>query len=254
MKTNLEWQFWGKVDPLWGVATWKDRARSDAHPWTDEEFYVLGKDWLQFDRLWKAMLGHNNGTLLEIGCGAGRITRYLSKDFERVIAVDVSDGMIGYAKQRVAADNITWRVTDGDCLPAEDGTVDAVFSCHVFQHFPDGAAQLRTFTEIHRVLKSSGTFLIHLPLHSFPACNRYPRILFRGTYSAFLRVSSLKAALRRLMVRWFDWGYMHGISHEIDDLLTALKKLGFCELGVTYLTENGVQPCVYGRKTGTATT
>lgn len=254
MKTNLEWQVWGNVDPLWGVAAWKDRRRGGAHPWTDDEFYALGKDWLQFDRIWRALLGHNNGTVLEIGCGAGRITRYLSGDFEHVIAVDVSDGMIAYAKERVMADNITWQVTGGDSLPAEDATVDAVFSCHVFQHFPDAAAQVRIFAEIHRVLRPSGTFLIHLPLHSFPACNRYPSLLFRGTYAAFLRVSSVKAAFRRLLVRWFHWGYMHGISHEIDNLLTVLKKLGFCELGVTFLTDDGIQPCVYGRKSDRATT
>jgi SAM-dependent methyltransferase len=107
---------------------------------------------------------------------------------------------------------------------------------------------VQTFAEIHRVLRPAGTFLIHLPMHSFPACNRYPRALFRAAYAAFLQLSSLNALVRRLVLRWFGWGYMHGISHELVCLVTTLRSLGFYDLGVTFLVEDGIQPCVYGRK------
>jgi len=43
MKSNQEWMQWGKVDPLYAVASWKDRERSGSNPWTDEEFYAIGQ-------------------------------------------------------------------------------------------------------------------------------------------------------------------------------------------------------------------
>src|SRR5438094_7720902 len=41
--SNVEWQRWGEIDPLYGVAATTGRARSGPHPWTDEEFYERGR-------------------------------------------------------------------------------------------------------------------------------------------------------------------------------------------------------------------
>ena len=51
MKSNTEWELWGKSDPLYGVASWAGRERGGENPWTDEDFYALGEDWLDFDLL-----------------------------------------------------------------------------------------------------------------------------------------------------------------------------------------------------------
>ena len=52
-ESNIEWQKWGDVDPLWGVAAWVGRERQGRAPWTDEEFYKLGEmDWQDFFTHW----------------------------------------------------------------------------------------------------------------------------------------------------------------------------------------------------------
>jgi len=251
MKSNIEWQLWGRSDPLYGVASWAGRQRGGENPWTDEEFYALGEDWHDFEAVWRRSVGYHPGTVLEIGSGAGRITRMLAGVFERVIAIDVSAEMLDYARGRIAASNISWQVSDGDRVPVADGSVDAVFSCQVFQHFPSTAAQLAVFREVRRVLKGGGTFFVHLPVHAFPDLNVPFSRLARIAYSAFTRVSSARASLHRMLIRAGSrTSYMHGISYELPKLLADLETVGFTDLSASAImvrTSRGIHTCVSGR-------
>jgi ubiquinone/menaquinone biosynthesis C-methylase UbiE len=251
MLTNVEWKAWGKKDPLWGVANWAGRERDGSNPWTDKEFYELGADWLDFERAWLQTVGYEPGTVLEIGCGAGRITRMLAGSFAKVVATDVSADMIAYARSRIRNENIDWQISDGDGLPTADNSLDAVFSCHVFQHFPSNAAQLKIFNDMQRALKPGGTFLIHLPIHAFPSVNRHFSRLARRGYAAFARLATLKAFIKRQMMKFGSKPYMHGISYEMEKLFADLRSIGFDDIVVSVITvrTNGSQhSCVSGRK------
>jgi SAM-dependent methyltransferase len=251
MKSNAEWKLWGKRDPLYGVASWPGRERNGANPWTDKDFYALGEDWRDFDAAWRRTVGYEPGTVLEIGSGAGRITRMLSSTFTKVIATDVSPDILEYARNRVPSNNISWQISDGDRIPSEDGAVDAVFSCHVFQHFPSNAIQLDLFKEVHRVLKNSGTFFIHLSLHAFPQVNGPFSRAARLGYAAFLHLSNVRAAVRRSLMHMGRKAYMHGVSYEMQSLLADLKALGFTDLSISAImvrTGPGIHCCVSGRK------
>lgn len=252
MKSNVEWKQWGKLDPLYGVASFAGRERDGENPWTDEEFYVLGADWDDFKAAWLRTTGFKAGSVLEIGSGAGRITRMLSETFAQVIATDVSSDILEYARERVSAGNISWQVSDGDTIPAPNASVDAVFSCHVFQHFPNNATQLGVFREVHRVLKTGATFFIHLPIHTFPVVNVAFARAARLAYATFLRVSSLRAAMRRAMIgAGIGKPYMHGVSYEMAKLISDLAKIGFVDLSVSAITvgtERAIHSCITGRK------
>lgn len=251
MKSDTEWKLWGRTDPLWGVASWPGRERGGENPWTDQEFYALGSDWQDFRQAWLRSSGYRPGTLLEIGCGAGRLTRELAKDFERVIATDVSAEIVSYARERIHAANITWEVTEGDRIPAVDRSVDAVFSCHVFQHFPDNSAQLETFREIWRVLRSDGSFFVHLPVHIFPEVNGAFSRAARRLYSIYGGLTAFRAGVRRYLIRvGVKWPYMHGISYELPKLLADLHAIGFTNVGAAAIVvkSGGLHCCVSGRK------
>ena len=241
MLTNTEWQAWAKRDPLWGVASWPGRERGGPHPWTDAEFYALGQDWLDYDRIWQATVSYTPGTVLEIGCGAGRMTQMLAKSFDQVIAVDVAPDIVAYASARVTDANVVWRIGNGDVLPATDAVIDAVFSCHVVQHFLDNAAQLRMFGEMARVLKPAGTFLVHLPLHAFPGA-RFASAA-RIAYAAFNGVQSVVAAARRRLMRFGAKPPMLVVSYEVGQLIADLERIGFVDVGLDMRSS-----CVYGRK------
>src|SRR5438128_9363365 len=92
---------------------WDARARENARhyvstgkrDWTDEEFFRSGEQTVAEEILTDMInicqgLDPGRMKVLEIGCGAGRLTRALSALFGEVHAVDVSGEMV--AKARVA--------------------------------------------------------------------------------------------------------------------------------------------------------
>src|SRR5262245_58251070 len=100
--SNREWQLWGRLDPMYAVASWRGKAKDDAAPWTPEEFFALGaRDWTDFRKHWERY-GLATDSCLEIGCGAGRITKQLAASFQSVHAVDVSDAMVALAREHIS--------------------------------------------------------------------------------------------------------------------------------------------------------
>lgn len=250
MRSNDEWREFGVQDPLWGVASWTGKNRGSAQAWTDSAFYALGADWLDFEQHWERY-GLAKGKCLEIGCGAGRMTAHLSCSFERVVAIDVSSGMIDYAKARVSGENIDWVLSDGTRLPCGDASIDAVFSCHVFQHFPSIEAGLGYFREISRVLTRGGTFMIQLPLYHFPEIHRSFARFLRHGYRHFLAATRARDEIKRLRMRFGGPPFMRGIAYDQRTLFNALVPMGFSrvEFSAFYLrASRGIDTCVLGTK------
>ena len=100
--------------------------------------------------------------VLEIGCGTGRVTRHLREalpDSCTLIASDISEDMLAYAKDKLKNENIEWQIIDAQSLPFEDNSIDLVVSCFAFMFVEDKA---KAFSEVHRVLKKGGLFLLSL--------------------------------------------------------------------------------------------
>lgn len=247
-KSNLEWQEWGRRDPLWGVASWADRDAAGSNPWTDEDFYAMGRDeWSDFRRQW-ASYTDLHGICVEIGAGAGRLTLPMTETFEHVHGVDVSDGMIEYAERALAGRPATFHLTDGHSLPFETSSIDAVFSTHVFQHLESDADATRNWREMARVLKSGGTFLVHLPVHFWPGGMESMQRL----YLARRRVGDVRAAARRRrMVEGKGAPIMRGRWVSWADLEPELQNLGFGSLELRYFRTTktaSLHPIVLGTR------
>lgn len=231
VKSNVEWKFWGKRDPLWSVATWPGREKSGSNPWTEEEFYALGeRDWADFIRHWNSY-GLRNEVVVEIGCGAGRLTKAMARYFSRVVALDVSEDMIDYARQRLDSPTVEFQVVDGKSIPCADGSVTAVFSAQVFQHLESRKDVENYFREIHRVLDTGGSMMIHIPVYEWP-----PRTSdwVRRFYAIGLRLSDLKALkVRRALERGGSEGLMKMRSYPIRYFFEFLPSLGFRDVEVS---------------------
>ncbi len=150
---------------------WNDRARRDAK-WfintlrfqqTDREFDQSGA--VEVERLVLADLdtltqGRDPKTLrlLEIGCGAGRMTRHLASVFGAVVGVDVSGEMISQAGDRLAGvANVQLHETSGvDFAIFPDESFDVVLSAYVFQHVPSVDVIESNIRDAWRVLKPGG--------------------------------------------------------------------------------------------------
>ncbi|WP_346111971.1 class I SAM-dependent methyltransferase [Nonomuraea maheshkhaliensis] len=91
------------------------------------------------------------GTLLDIACGTGLVSRELAGLGLRVLGVDASAGMAG-----VAAGRIDVVLGDGRRLPVRDRSVDAVTTIWLL-HLLDDARPV--IAEAARVLRPGGVFV-----------------------------------------------------------------------------------------------
>ncbi|MDX2268467.1 MAG: methyltransferase domain-containing protein [Bryobacter sp.] len=154
-------------------ADWDARARENAkyyvqtakEDWTDEEFYASGEQTVREEietDLTNICQGREPGAMhvLEIGCGAGRVTRALAKRFGEVHAVDVSGEMVAQARSGLRdfpnAHVYQNNGTDLAVLPA--GPYDFAFSSIVFQHIPSREVIENYVREVHRLLRPGALF------------------------------------------------------------------------------------------------
>ncbi len=153
---------------------WDERARQNARffvntgreQWTDEEFRESGRHTVE-EEILTDMINICQGKdpkqmkVLEIGCGAGRVTRALSEVFGEVWAVDVSGEMIRQAGEFLRdRPNVHLLQNNGTDLRAitENESFDFAFSTIVFQHIPSRDVIVRYVREVHRLLRSGALF------------------------------------------------------------------------------------------------
>lgn len=105
------------------------------------------------------------GTCVEVGCGPGRMTGVLAERFDRVVAVDVSNGMLERARAAVAAPNVDFRLVSGDRLDSVEGGIADTLVCYlVLQHLPERRVVLSYLREFGRVLSPGGSAFVQLPV------------------------------------------------------------------------------------------
>lgn len=152
---------------------WDERARTNARffvntarqDWTDEEFFASGERTVDA-YIRNDMINICQGKdprrmkVLEIGCGAGRVTRALARLFGEVWAVDISGEMVRLARQALAElPNVHIEQNNGRDLSCFSGLqVDFAFSTIVFQHIPSKLIIESYVREVHRLLRPRGLF------------------------------------------------------------------------------------------------
>ncbi|MDP2216287.1 MAG: class I SAM-dependent methyltransferase [Methanolobus sp.] len=100
--------------------------------------------------------------ILEIGCGTGEFSIELSRHCKEVIAIDISDGMLEFAREKAKSGhrkNI--RFIKGGFLTFEPGDepFDAVVTQLALHHLPD-FWKLIALKRINSMLKASGRFYL----------------------------------------------------------------------------------------------
>lgn len=158
-KMRADWDARARENALYYVAT----GRAD---WSEEEFFASGEraiaEVIRSDTQ-NICRGQNPETMrvVEIGCGAGRLTRPMADFFGEVHAVDISGEMVRRAKAllRDAPNAFVYQNNGKDLsvLPA-DLEFDFAFSFIVFQHLPSVEIIESYLREVHRVLKPGALF------------------------------------------------------------------------------------------------
>ncbi len=181
---------------------WDAKARENAtyyvssyRPYDDQD---MKEFWEWGDKLAEKFLEESGipfdgtETVLEIGCGVGRMTRYFARRFKEVNGVDVAPEMISRARDSLSElKNVNLHVGSGhDLALFGNRSFDFVFSYITFQHIPKPAITLGYIREAGRVLKTGGHF--YFQVNNMPVDIR-----------SRLR---LRSRLRAVVRRWRDHG------------------------------------------------
>jgi SAM-dependent methyltransferase len=163
---------------------WDQRAMENARyyvatgkeDWSEEEFYRTGEINLKqyvLNDLTNICQGKDPKEMkvLEIGCGAGRITRALAGYFGEVFAVDISEEMVRQARlalqpfpgtqiflnngKDLSVVREHWRNSFGSDRKLE---MDFAFSYIVFQHIPSREIIENYVREVNRLLRPGALF------------------------------------------------------------------------------------------------
>ena len=164
-----DWDRRARENALYYVATGQER-------WSEEEFYRSGQ--INLEQYILNDLGNicqdknpKEMKVLEIGCGAGRITRALAGLFGEVYAVDISGEMVRQARKALAGfpNARVFQNNGKDLSPLHGGwwkrlgfgrplQFDFAFSYIVFQHIPSREIIENYVREVNRLLRPGGLF------------------------------------------------------------------------------------------------
>lgn len=240
-----DWNDLAEIDPLWAIASIPDKAFNN---WDIEEFFESGNEYVEeaLALIRNSGISLHKGTVLDFGCGVGRLTQALAEEFDSCYGVDISPRMIELANQfNRFGDRCKYILnTELDLSIFEDNFFDFVYTAEVLQHLPVELTK-KYIKEFVRTLKSDGAAVFQMPvqhlgidekkvyLRSLP--KYHPRRVFNKIQSVIIGSdSSIRYQRLRYLgfsKKWLynNFGYRPSIEMNFLDeteLVEFIERLG----------------------------
>ena len=139
------------------------------------------------------MAGNLKGKkVMDLGCGDGALIYWLARKGANVVGVDNEELGLKFAESNLVGQknryNLKYELVLASAydLPFEDGSFDVVVNCEVIEHL---AEPERMLSEVKRVLKPSGKFVLTTPyrLTEKPADTNHVKEYFPGEIRQMLQ-------------------------------------------------------------------
>jgi cyclopropane fatty-acyl-phospholipid synthase-like methyltransferase len=206
LKMQQDWDARARENARYYVATAKQE-------WTDEDFYASGERSVaeyvltDMENICQEK-DPKQMPVLEIGCGAGRITRALANIFGEVHGVDVSGEMVKLAQTALAdRPNAFVYQNNGEDLSVIPSGLefDFAISTIVFQHIPSHEIIENYVRETGRLLRKGALFKFQVQGHP---TDQFPDDTWEGVY--FSEQNAVEMAYRC----GFEPRYRHGAGEQ----------------------------------------
>ena len=126
------------------------------HGFSNQEIENIGNEY--FDIVTDKEL-NKESLVLDVGCGSGRWSKYLSDKAGFIEAIDPSEAVVASAKLLNDVSNVRISKASADNIPFPDNSFDFVFSLGVLHHIPDTKLAMQHCID---KLKPDGHFLVYL--------------------------------------------------------------------------------------------
>lgn len=168
-RVHLQWHKLGKENPYWSVLT-QEQYKNNNFDNNRSSFYSSGKYFVDvfMASLRRASINIKNiKSCIDFGCGVGRVTFYLSKNFPMIYGIDISENHLNIARNYLLSKDVSnvelihaLIINDFESMPK----VDAIFSVITLQHNPPPVIKI-LFQILLRHLTPKGIAYIQLPTY-----------------------------------------------------------------------------------------
>ncbi len=152
---------------------------------------------------------HVAGRVLEIGCGTGNITEFLTQNADEVVGVDPVARFVDRFRQRFAGRSkvMAHRCTLGDLTPPSEDVAcfSTAVSCNVLEHIEDHVGALK---QMASHLHPGGKVLVFVPAGPI-AFGRLDKEL--GHFRRYT-VDSLRNAMQDAGLEWIEGRYSNAVG------------------------------------------
>lgn len=134
----------------------------DIYQVEETHWWYKARREIVFDWVFRALKKYNDPSILDIGCGTGFNISYLKQNgYQHADGMDISRDALVYCQSR-KLDNII--LASAESLPVHNAAYDIVLALDIIEHLPN---DWNSLSEIHRILRNNGTFVIFVPAFQF---------------------------------------------------------------------------------------
>jgi 2-polyprenyl-3-methyl-5-hydroxy-6-metoxy-1,4-benzoquinol methylase len=244
------WKQYGQQDPYFGVCS-DPRYRSKNL--TDEalkNFFQSGEEHIadvvaRLNTYFPSFKTASIKSVLDFGCGTGRLLIPLAKRYEKVTGIDISEGMLAEAEKNIKAQqlNNVSLILSGDITTIQfDDQFDLIHTFIVLQHIPVKIGYTIIDTLL-RVTRAGGYGMIHLTYanNRSPLQNRQTQL--KAKYQWIRKVSNIMKG------RPMNIPVMQMNNYDLTKVFGLLNKHGVKQTGLDYTDHGGFYGlCIYYSK------
>jgi len=200
----VNWENLAQNDPMWAILTVPDKK---GKKWKPSEFFATGEG--QVSHAMKVVQEHGDvrrNAALDFGCGIGRLTNALAKQFKDAYGVDFSPTMINLAKKYTPHSNCHFILNQNSDLSIfGDNEFDFIYSYITLQHMRSEFV-LKYVAEFLRILAPGGVAAFQAP-YELPMQRESPapaRIVSDSNFNPMRRYKMWRESRLSQMDRWID--------------------------------------------------
>lgn len=238
LNSDLAWKKWGRKEPYYGVLSQEQYRNENLTQRVYDEFFESGETYVK--EIFSSIGQFINedfapGSVLDFGCGAGRLVIPFSKRAAEVTGMDISRGMLDQAEKNCRlyrAGNVKFLVSDDRLTGLDNAKYDLVNSYIVLQHINSSRGK-QIFKRLMDSLKPGAVGVIHLVFRCKASGTR--KIINYLRY----RVPYLHNIANVFQGRSISEPMMQMNSYNMNDILSLLCRNCITEVKMKFTNHSG---------------